>query len=50
MVENAKTQANLRANVRSKDGYVLAVDGKRKQRSESALSGVWPLPILSKRK
>lgn len=35
MTENAKAPANLRANARPKDGYVLAVDGKWKQRYET---------------
>lgn len=36
MVENVKTPANLRANARPTDGYVLAVDGKWKQRYETS--------------
>ena len=40
MVENVKTPANLTANVRPADGYVLAVDGKWKQRYETSEEAV----------
>ncbi len=36
MTESVKTPANLRANVRPTDGYVLSVDGKWKQRYETS--------------
>jgi hypothetical protein len=40
MAENVKTPTNLRANVRPTDGYVLAVDGKWKQRYETSREAV----------
>jgi len=36
MTEKTKTPGNLRANARPTDGYVLSVDGKWKQRYETA--------------
>jgi hypothetical protein len=36
MTEKAKSPAGLRANARPTDGYVLSVDGKWKQRYDSA--------------
>jgi hypothetical protein len=36
MPQDTKNPANLRANVMPVDGYVLSVDGKLKQRYESA--------------
>lgn len=40
MADSVKTPANLRANVRPIDGYVLQVDGKWKQRYETSKEAV----------
>lgn len=36
MIEVPKKSENLRANVRPKDGYVLSVDGKFKQKYDTS--------------
>jgi hypothetical protein len=36
MIEVPKKSENLRANVRPRDGYVLSVDGRLKQRYETS--------------
>ncbi len=40
MSEHPKKSENLRANARPKDGYVLSVDGKLKQRFDTSKEAV----------
>ncbi len=40
MIEQPKKSENLRANARPKDGYVLSVDGKLKQRFDNSKEAI----------
>jgi hypothetical protein len=49
VAENVKTPANLKANVRPTDGYVLAVDDKWKQRYETSKEALVAGEILKEK-